>query len=229
MNSEELLEKWRASWVRGEGEECVRFLQFLYEPARYVHGSRMRKVFCDLECVRTLAATRRGWVRINGLLLHHFSLAGPSEGEPNLLPRQRIIYESCNRLQRVANLAGAIICSSEIQLVVQRGEHCKILEAIGDEAYGFAIRRTVFFADAIARLSHMELHGHTPSKRAAEAGRWCVSACLDGLAADVKKRFALKFPAGRGWQSAAKAPAGPVEDAWSLVSALLARVDGGAS
>ncbi|MDR2667788.1 MAG: SctK family type III secretion system sorting platform protein [Puniceicoccales bacterium] len=225
MEWDEIIKEWRVAWEIDGGDECMNFLRFLYEPASYVHRSRLEKIFCNFSCARTIAETRRGWLAMNGKLLEFYRLNSPSRNGPRLLQRQRIIYDDPLKLQRLVNIAGALVCSSEIQVVVTNRSHHSLLGTIGDEAYGFALRKTVFFADEIARLSRKDIPAASLPRRVATVGRWCVASCLHGMAKDVKRRFVLKFPEGSGWKLAIDLADEPLEEAWNLVERLRARIN----
>ena len=226
MDWDALIKEWRVAWEVDGGDDCMNFLRFLYEPASYVHRSRLERLFVDFACVQTIAETRRGWLNLNARLLDAFRLNSPSLNGPRLLPRQRLIYDNPATLQRLANVIGALICYEEIQIVVMRGEHASLVAAIGEEAYGFAMRKTVFFFREIEKLRKKELPGSPLQRRVAIAGRWCLATCLHGLSADVRRRFTLKFQANSGWKMAMNLANEPLEEAWNLTEKLHARFVG---
>jgi hypothetical protein len=219
----EIVEQWKDAWQGGESAELLHFLRFLYEPASYLHRSRMDEVFPERDLVRALAQTRRGWLRLNAMILKHFNLDRFSGSGPSLLPRQRLIFAKPSLLLRLARMAGALLCADAVQRVVLRKEREALVNTIGAEAYHFSLRRSLFFAPLLFPLPQKRFAAMSLPKRAAAAGKWCVTACLDGLSADATHRFLLKFPAKSGWHAAEKD--GPLDAAWRLMERLYGRLE----
>ncbi|MDR2664353.1 MAG: Yop proteins translocation protein K [Puniceicoccales bacterium] len=225
--SESALGQWRAVWGDEERmEEHGQLLRFLYEPAAYVHRSRLAELSLDLNALRAIGGTRRGWVRINKLLLKHFHLNEPSDCGPGLLPRQRLIFAKSAPLGQIASLAGALCWAREIQKVVLKKERKALLDSVGEMAYGFALRKFLFFNSLLSDLPRKHFANLALPQRVMATGRWCVMLCLNGLADDVKRRFLLKFATQSGWgEEKLSDREGPLENIWTLVDRLHGRLE----
>ncbi|MDR0678770.1 MAG: SctK family type III secretion system sorting platform protein [Puniceicoccales bacterium] len=222
------MEQWRAVWGDDDrAEEHVRLLRFLYEPAVYVHRSRLAELSIDPNALETIAATRRGWLQLNRLLLARFHLDGLSDCGPELLPRQRLIFVDCATVGRLSRLAGALYWAEDVQRTVRKGEREALLAAIGERAYAFALRKSLFFHSLLAGLPREGFEMLSLPKRVVATGRWCLMACLNGLAGDLKHRFLLKFPSRGDWAKESLADReGPLERVWELVDRLRGRLEG---
>ncbi|MDR0340164.1 MAG: hypothetical protein LBH53_01215, partial [Puniceicoccales bacterium] len=125
--------------------------------------------------------------------------------------------------------AGALCWAEDIQRTVRKKEREALLAIIGEKAYAFALRKSLFFHSFFTDLPRENFRALSLPKRAMAAGRWCLMSCLCGLAGDLKRRFLLKFPPRDGWTRESLVEwEGPLEGIWELIDRLRGRLEGAA-
>jgi hypothetical protein len=211
-----------AVWIKGLVVARPDLYRAIYDwnlyPHRWIPADRLGSVF-PAPILAALETSVEGRARLGA----HFRQVHRLEETlwDLITPRRRLALLGSAALDRLARFAGAVSLAPRLARVIEREQRRELTARIGEEAYGYALRRA------------SSLPGPGPLDPDAALGTPLPSAVLpcgwnilwDCVALEpeaLRRRFLLKVPTGAGIRSPdGAAPTEPTRDrAWELVSTL---------
>lgn len=138
-----------------------------------------------------------------------------------IAPRRRLALLGSTTLERLARFAGAVRLAPRLARVIEREQRRELTARIGEEAYGYALRRASLLPGPGPLMT--DRAPGTPLPSALLPCGWSVLwDCVALEPEALRRRFLLKLPAGAGIPPLDGAvPNEQARDqAWELVSAL---------
>lgn len=170
--------------------------EFNFLPGRYLHSSWLQALpYAAL--LDKLRRCPRSEARVSRYLLDLFGL-GDQYWFDFTEPLLRIALLKGVALDKLVFFAGLVCVSSHIQHAVLRAEVQQLRHSLGDEAYGFALKRAPFlvpagsFPESERRVQGIRFH-------ALLTGLHCLSGAFAGRPPALTRRLLLKLP--QAWQA----------------------------
>jgi len=202
--------------------------EFDSRPAGYIARDRLCGLI-DGRWLDAISTSRRGRRELSRWLCRHYDLAPVGFAE-FAEPRRRLALLEPDALRRLLTYAGAAAASSEIAKTVDRAAILALRNALGDDAYWFAVKRAPFLLGD--ELAFLDAPSESPdwTTRIRRGGCRCLALCLAGESAAIQTRVMLKLDARWPLDFSVAASEEKRQLAWTaLRKILLHEIDSGLS